>query len=196
MLVGYARVSTKEQNYEMQIQELEKYGCEKIFSEKESGNSDERKELKKVLNFLREEDTLIVWKLDRLGRSVSHQSRILDVLKQKKVCIVSLTENIDTRTKLGEMLFYFASIFAEQERNNIIDRTKAGIQFAREQGVRIGRPPKMTEDNIEIIRELLKAGWTVKKIAEKLDISQSSIYAYFPSDILEDLRPKEPIKST
>jgi len=190
MLVGYARVSTKEQNYEMQIHELKKFGCEKIFSEKESGNSDTRKELKKAFDFLREGDTLVVWKLDRLGRGVSKSSRYLDLLKQKRVSIVSLTENIDTRTKIGEMLFHFVSIFAEQERNNIIERTKAGIQFAREQGIRIGRPPKMTEDNIEIIRELLKAGWTVKRIAEKLGISQSSIYAYFPSDILENLRPK------
>lgn len=191
MLVGYARVSTKEQNYAMQIRELEKFGCKKIFSEKESGNSDERRELKKALNFLREGDTLIVWKLDRLGRGVAKSSRYLDILKQKKVSIVSLTENIDTRTKLGEMLFYFASIFAEMERNSIIERTKAGIKFARDHGVKIGRPPKMTEDNLEIIRELLKAGWTVKKIAEKLSISQSSIYAYFPSDILAELRPKE-----
>ena len=189
MLVGYARVSTKEQNYEMQIQALRNAGCEKIFSEKESGNSDDRREFKKALAFLREGDTLIVWKLDRLGRSISQSSRVLETLKEKKVSVVSLIENIDTRTIFGEWLFYFASIFAEMERNSIIERTKAGIKFAREQGVRIGRPPKMTEDNIEIIRELLKAGWTVKKIAEKLGISQSSIYAYFPSDILEDLRP-------
>lgn len=190
MLVGYARVSTKEQNYEMQIQALRNAGCEKIFSEKESGNSDDRREFKKTLTFLREGDTLIVWKLDRLGRSVSQSTRVLETLKEKKVSVVSLIENIDTRTIFGEWLFYFASIFAEMERNSIIERTKAGIKFAREQGVRIGRPPKMTEDNMEIIRELLKAGWTVKKIAEKLGISQSSIYAYFPSDILEDLRPK------
>lgn len=189
MLVGYARVSTKEQNYEMQIQALRNAGCEKIFSEKESGNSDDCREFKKALTFLREGDTLIVWKLDRLGRSISQSSRVLETLKEKKVSVVSLIENIDTRTIFGEWLFYFASIFAEMERNSIIERTKAGIKFAREQGVRIGRPPKMTEDNIEIIRELLKAGWTVKKIAEKLGISQSSIYAYFPSDILEDLRP-------
>lgn len=189
MLVGYARVSTKEQNYEMQIQALRNAGCEKIFSEKESGNSDDRREFKKALTFLREGDTLIVWKLDRLGRSISQSSRVLETLKEKKVSVVSLIENIDTRTIFGEWLFYFASIFAEMERNSIIERTKAGIKFAREQGVRIGRPPKMTEDNIEIIRELLKAGWTVKKIAEKLGISQSSIYAYFPSDILKDLRP-------
>lgn len=189
MLVGYARVSTKEQNYEMQIQALRNAGCEKIFSEKESGNSDDRREFKKTLTFLREGDTLIVWKLDRLGRSISQSSRVLETLKEKKVSVVSLIENIDTRTIFGEWLFYFASIFAEMERNSIIERTKAGIKFAREQGVRIGRPPKMTEDNIEIIRELLKAGWTVKKIAEKLGISQSSIYAYFPSDILENLRP-------
>lgn len=189
MLVGYARVSTKEQNYKMQIQALRNAGCEKIFSEKESGNSDDRREFKKALTFLREGDTLIVWKLDRLGRSISQSSRVLETLKEKKVSVVSLIENIDTRTIFGEWLFYFASIFAEMERNSIIERTKAGIKFAREQGVRIGRPPKMTEDNIEIIRELLKAGWTVKKIAEKLGISQSSIYAYFPSDILKDLRP-------
>ena len=190
MLVGYARVSTKEQNYEMQIQALRNAGCEKIFSEKESGSSDDRREFKKALTFLREGDTLIVWKLDRLGRSISQSSRVLETLKEKKVSVVSLIENIDTRTIFGEWLFYFASIFAEMERNSIIERTKAGIKFAREKGVRIGRPPKMTEDNIEIIRELLKAGWTVKKIAEKLGISQSSIYAYFPSDIIEDLRPK------
>lgn len=189
MLVGYARVSTKEQNYEMQIQALRNAGCEKIFSEKESGSSDDRREFKKALTFLREGDTLIVWKLDRLGRSISQSSRVLETLKEKKVSVVSLIENIDTRTIFGEWLFYFASIFAEMERNSIIERTKAGIKFAREKGVRIGRPPKMTEDNIEIIRELLKAGWTVKKIAEKLGISQSSIYAYFPSDILKDLRP-------
>lgn len=191
MLVGYARVSTKEQNYEMQIRELEAFGCEKIFSEKESGTSNDRKELKKALDFLREGDTLIVWKLDRLGRGVSKSSNYLDQLKQKKVNLVSLTEKIDTRTTLGEMLFYFSSIFAEMERNNIIERTKAGIKFAREQGIRIGRPPKMTEDNVEIIKELLKAGWTVKTIAEKLSISQSSIYAYFPSNTIDTLRDKK-----
>jgi len=85
MLVGYARVSTKEQNYEMQIQALRNAGCEKIFSEKESGSSDDRREFKKALTFLREGDTLIVWKLDRLGRSVSQSSRFLEILKEKKV---------------------------------------------------------------------------------------------------------------
>ena len=120
MLVGYARVSTKEQNYEMQIQALRNAGCEKIFSEKESGNSDDRREFKKALTFLREGDTLIVWKLDRLGRSISQSSRVLETLKEKKVSVVSLIENIDTRTIFGEWLFYFASIFAEMERNSII----------------------------------------------------------------------------
>ena len=120
MLVGYARVSTKEQNYEMQIQALRNAGCEKIFSEKESGNSDDRREFKKALTFLREGDTLIVWKLDRLGRSISQSSRVLETLKEKKVSVVSLIENIDTRTIFGEWLFYFASIFAEIERNSII----------------------------------------------------------------------------
>ncbi|MBF0786018.1 recombinase family protein [Muribacter muris] len=188
MLVGYARVSKKEQDYEMQINELQKYGCERIFSEKISGASDSRKELNKAIEFLREGDTLVIWKLDRLGRSVPQLCSCIEILKQKKVNIISLTDNIDTSNMMGELFFHLSAVFAQLERNMIIERTKAGIQFAKEKGIKCGRPIKMNKDNIELIEELLKAGWTVNKISDRVNISKSSIYSYFPSNVICMLR--------
>ena len=190
MLVGYARVSKKEQDYEMQISELQKYGCERIFSEKISGTADSRKELNKAIEFLREGDTLVIWKLDRLGRSVPQLCRCVEILKQKKVNIISLTDRIDTSSVMGELFFHLSAVFAQLERNMIIERTKAGIQFAKEKGVKCGRPIKMNTENIELIEELLRAGWTVDKISDRVGISKSSIYAYFPSKLIGILREK------
>ena len=188
MLVGYARVSKKEQNYEMQIQELHKHGCERIFSEKISGASDNRKELNKAIEFLREGDSLVIWKLDRLGRSVSQLCNCIEQLKQKKVNIISISDKIDTSNVMGEIFFHLSAVFSQLERNIIIERTNAGIQFAKEKGIKCGRPTKMNTDTLEGIKELLKAGWTVQKIAEKVGVSQSSIYAYFPSVVISTLR--------
>lgn len=188
MLVGYARVSKKEQDYEMQISELKKLGCERIFSEKISGVSDNRKELNKAIEFLREGDTLVIWKLDRLGRSVHQLCGCIEILKQKKVNIISVTENIDTSNMMGELFFHLSAIFAQMERNMIIERTKAGIQFAKERGVKCGRPRKMDTGTIKLIEELIKAGWTIDEISEQVRVSKSTIYSYFPSVVIAAIR--------
>lgn len=191
MLVGYARVSKKEQDYEMQISELKKLGCERIFSEKISGVSDNRKELNRAIEFLREGDTLVIWKLDRLGRSIPQLGGCIEILKQKKVNIISITEGIDTSSMMGELFFHLSAIFSQLERNIIIERTKAGIQFAKEKGVKCGRPTKMNIETLELIEELLKAGWTIAKISERVGISKSSIYSYFPSIVISTLRNQD-----
>ena len=137
MLIGYARVSTHDQNLDLQKDALEKAGCEKIHVEKASGKSSNRPELGKVMNYLREGDTLVVWRLDRLGRSMKHLVELVTQMEEKGIGFRSLTEAMDTTTSGGKLIFHIFGALAEFERNLIQERTQAGLLAARARG-RIG----------------------------------------------------------
>jgi len=132
MLIGYARVSTHEQNLDLQKDALEKAECKRIFVEQMSGSSSNRPELKRAMDILREEDTLVVWRLDRLGRSLKHLIELITELEEKKVGFKSLTESIDTNTSGGKLVFHIFGALAEFERNLIRERTNAGLSAAIE----------------------------------------------------------------
>ena len=152
MLIGYARVSTSEQNLDLQVDALKTAGCEKIFTEKESGASVERQGLNEAISFARKGDVLVVWKLDRLGRSIKHLIKIVTELEEGGVGFKSLNEAMDTSTAGGKLVFHIFSALAEFERDLIRTRTKAGLDSARVRGRIGGRPKKITSEIEEILQ--------------------------------------------
>src|SRR5437588_7533360 len=146
MLIGYARVSTSDQTLNLQRDALEKIGCSKIFTDTISGATTERQGLDEALKYVREGDTLVVWRLDRLGRSLKHLIETITTLNNRKVGFKSITENIDTTTSGGKLIFHIFGALAEFERDIIRERTNAGLQAARERG-RLGGRPKATALN-------------------------------------------------
>src|SRR5438067_3942637 len=140
MLIGYARVSTQDQTLDLQKDALEKIGCSKIFTDTISGATTERKGLDAALAYVREGDSLVVWRLDRLGRSLKHLIDTITMLNNRKIGFQSLTENIDTTTSGGKLIFHIFGALAEFERDIIRKRTNAGLQAARARGRLGGRP--------------------------------------------------------
>src|SRR5947209_11403480 len=154
MYVGYARVSTQDQTLDLQKDALEKIGCSKIFTDTASGAQTERKGLEEALEFLREGDTLVVWKLDRLGRTLKHLIETVTDLSQRNVGFKSLTESIDTTTSNGRLIFNIFASLAEFERDLIRERTKAGLAAARARGRVGGRPKTLTPKKVAIAQAL------------------------------------------
>ena len=158
MLIGYARVSTQDQNLDLQIESLTKTGCKKIFEDKISGSRAERPGLANALEMLREGDTLVVWKLDRLGRSVKQLIDLVGELHKQGVQFKSLTDAIDTGTPSGRFFFHVMASLAEMERELTVERTRAGLEVARQLGRKGGRKPQMTDSKIESAKKLLASG--------------------------------------
>jgi len=154
MLLGYERVSTDDQNLALQHDALQAAGCHKFFSDKISGVKAERPGLKQALKFAREGDTLVVWRLDRLGRSLKDLIALVEELEKRKIGLRSLQENIDTTTSGGKLIFHMFGALAEFERNLIRERTQAGLQAARARGRKGGRKHKLTAQQIEVGRSL------------------------------------------
>ena len=184
MLIGYARVSTQEQNLELQREALVEAGCQKIFEDKVTGIRAERPGFAKMLEMLREGDTLIVWKLDRLGRSVKQLVNLIDELHKQGIQFKSLTDAIDTGTPSGRFFFHVMASLAEMERELIIERTRAGLEVARKLGRKGGRKPKMTDSKIESARKLLASGVPPKDVAENLGVSIPTLYRWVPASSL------------
>ena len=179
MLVGYARVSTIDQNLDMQIDELKKAGCEKIFSDVASGAKVERIELQKAFEQIRKDDILVVWKLDRLGRSLKHLIQAVSELNERGIGFKSLKESIDTTTNGGRLIFHIFGALAEFERGIIQERTKAGLNAARARGRLGGRPRKMNKEKIELAQTLYDSRtMTIQKICKQLRISKGTFYRY------------------
>ena len=182
MKIGYARVSTREQSLSMQVDALKKAGCDQIHEEIASGAKTSRPVLEEIMRNLREGDTLIIWKLDRLGRNLAHLIHLTTKLIEKKVGLISLNDPIDTSTAQGRMVFGIFASLAEFERELIRERTQAGLKSARARGRKGGRPKGMTQAAIEkatIAEALYKnGGIPVKKIAEQLGISKTTLYLY------------------
>jgi DNA invertase Pin-like site-specific DNA recombinase len=181
MLIGYARVSTQDQNPELQHDALKKEGCEKIFTEKASGAQRDRPQLKAALDYMRGGDTLIVWKLDRLARSLKQLIETVEELEQRKIGFRSLTEAIDTTTPGGKLIFHIFGGLAEFERSIIRERTNAGLQAARARGRTGGRPPALTEKGLSEAKALLRdPDITVNQVAKRLGVAPSTLYRHLP----------------
>lgn len=177
MLVGYARISTLEQNLDLQRDALLSAGCEKVFTDIASGIQDNREGLKETLNYLRSGDTLIVWKLDRLGRTLKHLIETVNTLATKSISFCSLQENLDTTTSSGKLIFHLFGALAEFERELIRERTRAGLKAARTRGHKGGRPRKLNIAQIKMAKLLISEGSTsITEICRTLGISRSTLY--------------------
>lgn len=179
MKIGYARVSTIDQRAGLQVDSLKKAGCRTIYVDKgKSGASTRRPELKKALKRLKKGDVLVVWKLDRLGRSLRHLMDIMDDFNKRGVGLKSTTDSLDTTTPHGRMVFQFMGALAEFERALIIERTKAGLAAAKRRGVKLGPKFKLTAASKELqhARKLIKNGETVGEVAATLKLSRATLY--------------------
>lgn len=176
MKIGYARISTDEQPPDLQIQALKKAGCKTIYIDKVSSTVCKRPELDRCLHALSSGDVLVLWKLDRLGRSLSHLVGLLEDVKGKGVGFCSLTEAIDTDTPTGRVMGHSIGALAEFERSLIIERTRAGINAAKRLGVRVGRKPKLTAQQVAHARQLIHGGESPSNVARLLGVGRSTIY--------------------
>ncbi len=175
-LIGYARVSTTEQHLHLQQDALTAAGCLKIFTDTISGAKSERKGLSEALDYIRAGDTLVVWRLDRLGRSLPHLIATMTDLEERGIGFKSLTENIDTTTSGGKLIFHIFGALAEFERNLIRERTQAGLVAARARGRRGGRPKALTAKQRTIARELYEKHHPIAEICRTLKISKATLY--------------------
>lgn len=179
MLIGYARVSTEDQHLHLQIDALKKAGCEKIFKDEMSGAKTERPGLREALTFVRQSDTLVVWRLDRLGRSLKDLIERVEELKGRQVQFRSLTENIDTLSSGGKFMFHIFSALAEFERDLIRERTMAGLTAARARGRFGGRPKIMPAEKIKMAASLMRdPNVSVKEICRNLGVSRTTLYRH------------------
>jgi DNA invertase Pin-like site-specific DNA recombinase len=179
MLIGYARVSTHDQTLNLQQDALAKAGCTKIFTDTASGAKTERKGLEQALSYVRKGDTLVVWRLDRLGRSLPHLIATMTDLEERGIGFKSLTENIDTTTSGGKLIFHIFGALAEFERNLIRERTQAGLIAARKRGRIGGRPKALTPKQIRIAQSLYDDPKnSIQEICRTLKISKVTLYRY------------------
>jgi DNA invertase Pin-like site-specific DNA recombinase len=177
MKYGYARVSTDDQTPALQLAALQRAGCKTIFKDEGlSGATTKRPALLRCLTTLRPGDILIVWKLDRLGRSLRDLIALLDALRAQGVQFRSLTEAIDTETATGRAMWQMIGVLAELERSLITERTRAGVQAAKGRGVKFGRKPKLTAQQKRHARQLLAQGVTVQEIAALLNVHRTTLY--------------------
>jgi DNA invertase Pin-like site-specific DNA recombinase len=181
MKIGYARVSKSDQNLSLQIDALKKYGCDLILEEKVSGKNTERPQLEKLLEIIADGHTVVVWKLDRLGRSIKDLINLVELFKSKNVNFVSLNDHIDTGTAAGRLTFNIFASLAEFERDMIRERTFAGLAAAKARGRTGGRPKGLSKKKIEdakMIKTLFESGSDMESIKTKFKISRATIYRY------------------
>jgi DNA invertase Pin-like site-specific DNA recombinase len=180
--VGYARVSTADQSVDLQLDALKEAGCRRIFEESASGANKNRPQLREAIQFLQPGDTLVVWKLDRLARSLSQLIGTVEELHKKRCGLKSLTEAIDTTTTGGRLVFHIFGALAEFERGIIRERTLAGLEAARARGRRGGRPKAMSDQSLAIAEALLRDGLlTVREVARQVGVSEATLYKYIPA---------------
>lgn len=182
MLVGYARVSTNDQDPQLQILALKKAGCKKIFEETASGAQRDRPQLAAALEYMREGDTLMVWRLDRLARSLKQLIETVETFDQRGANLHSLNEKIDTATPSGKLVFHVFGALAEFERGLIRERTIAGLAAARANGRVGGRPKSLGPKQLKAARAMLAAGTlTVAEVAKQVGVSPATLYRHFPA---------------
>lgn len=174
-IIGYVRVSTNFQKYDSQLQALEKYGVDKIYKERESGRKQSRSELNKVLKILQPGDTFVIFKLDRLARGTQQLLQLLEEFQRREINFVSIENYIDTSTPMGKFFFTIMSAFAEMEAELIRERVLAGIEAAKQKGIKLGRPPLVKQVG-QAIELYVNSDMTVAEIAKKCNISEQTIY--------------------
>lgn len=179
MLIGYARVSTDDQNLDLQIDALKKAGCEQIFEDQVSGANVARLGFDKALEYARSGDILVVWRLDRLGRSLKNLIEMVNTLEARNIGLISLEESINTSSSSGKLIFHIFGALAEFERNLIRERTQAGLNSARARGRIGGRPPALNEDEQRLAVKLYhEREYGISKICEMMGISRPTLYKY------------------
>lgn len=191
MLIGYARVSTMDQNSALQMDALREAGCEKIFTEKASGSHRERPQLQAALDYLRSGDTLVVWKLSRLARSLTQVIKTAAEIHKHGIALKVLTQNIDTSTSEGRLFFHMTAAFDEFQRELIVENTRAGLAAANKRGRRGGRPKAMDAQAIKQAEALLKDTENypfIGDVIDQLGIGRTAFYRYFPTDRIKELR--------
>lgn len=177
MKIGYARVSTRDQEAHLQTDALTEAGCERIFEEKASGAQRDRPELQRAVEYLRPGDVLVVWKLDRLARSLRQLIETVEDLQARGIGFISITEGIDTTSPGGKLVFHIFGALAEFEREMIRERTKAGLKAAKSRGRKLGRPAALTEAQIEMARAMRSTGkHSMPEIAKQLGVSRATLY--------------------
>lgn len=181
MLIGYARVSSNDQNLDLQIDALKKVGCSRIFSDKITGKRKSRPGLDDALSYLRTGDTLAIWKLDRLGRSVKGLIDLVEKMQEKEIHFRSITDGIDTTTPAGRFFFHVMASLAQMERELLVERTKAGLAAAKKRGRVGGRKRVMTSSKLEAAKKLLAEGMPPKEIARNLGVSIPTLYRWCPA---------------
>jgi len=194
MAIGYARVSTDDQTLALQQDALTKAGCDRIFTDTVSGAKVERPGLDEALRFLRAGDTLVVWRLDRLGRSLKYLIEVMSSLNERQIGFRSLTEQIDTTTSGGKLIFHVFGALAEFERDLIRERTRAGLAAARARGRKCGPPRKVTDKKASMAQALYNdTNNSIADICKSLGISRATLYRYItPSTRGASRRPGEP----
>ena len=191
MLVGYARVSTMDQNPAMQMDALRAVGCDRIFTEKASGSHRDRPQLQAALDYLREGDVLVVWKLSRLARSLRQVIKTVSDMNERGVGLKVLTQKIDTTTPEGRLFFHMTAAFDEFQRELIVENTRAGLAAANKRGRRGGRPKGMNEQSLRNAEAMLKDTENypfIGDVIDQLNIGRTAFYKYFPPDRIKELR--------
>ena len=179
--IGYARVSTEDQSLDLQLDALRHAGCERVFTDKASAVKTHRPGLSEAQSYLRTGDVLVVWKLDRLGRSVKGLVDLVGDLAEEGVQFHSLTNGIDTTTPHGRFFFHMMASLAQMERELIAERTKAGLDAARKRGRMVGRKRRMTPSKIESAQQLLGGGMAPREVAKNLGVSIPTLYRWVPA---------------
>lgn len=176
MKIGYARVSTQDQSLDLQLDALVKAGCEKIYQEKISGMKDDRPQLHELLKYARDGDVLVVYKLDRLGRSTKRLIELSEKLQERGVELVSIRDSIDTTTAVGKAMFRMLAVLSEMERDLISERTRAGLESARSRGRKGGRPKKDNRQVEKALKLYKTEQYTVKEIEDLTTVSKATLY--------------------
>ncbi|KZE63290.1 resolvase [Fictibacillus phosphorivorans] len=178
MIFGYARVSTEEQNLDMQIDSLLQYGAEKIYQEKMTGTRKDRQQLEELLKVLRKGDKVVVYKLDRISRSTKHLIELSELFNEMSVDFISIHDNIDTSTAMGKFFFRTMASIAELERDIISERTKSGLKAARARGKKGGRPSKKTDKVQMALKMYGSKEYSIKEITEATGLGKTTLYRY------------------
>lgn len=181
MLIGYARVSSEDQNLDLQFDALEKAGCSRIFSDKLSGINKTRPGLYDALSHLRSSDTFVIWKLDRLGRNLKGLIDLVGKLEEDGIHFQSITDGIDTTSPAGRFFFHVMASLAQMERELLIERTKAGLMVAKKRGRVGGRRRTMTPSKVEAAKKLLAEGMPPREVAQNLGVSIPTLYRWCPA---------------
>jgi DNA invertase Pin-like site-specific DNA recombinase len=181
MLIGYARVSTDEQSLDLQLDALKAAGCKRIFTDKVSTTKADHPGLADALSHLRHADVLVIWKLDRLGRTVKGLVDFVADLQGRKIQFRSLTDGIDTTTPAGRFFFHVMASLAQMERELLAERTRAGLDAARRRGRVGGRKRRMTPGKVESARKLLRGGMAPREVAQSLSVSIPTLYRWLPA---------------